>query len=696
MKIEIKNCNNIESGDVSIVENSLNIKYAINGTGKSTIARSIVAAIHDRELKQNTLGELTPFKYVGKNIFPSVVGTEAIKTVKVFDEKYINEFVFQPDELIRGSFDIFIRDSAYDEGMAEINRFVDTIHEMLSNDVDTTDLIKDFEEISASFGKSVKTGIHGSSIIAKSFKAGNKISHIPPGLELFAKYIQHETNYKWIKWQIDGKLFSDMSADCPYCVTDIQEKKATISKVGEVYESKAIESLNKIVAAFERLKKYFCEDAKKKIDDFVKNVDGYNEEQTAYLLEIKDQIDRLKEKFLAARALGFTSLKDVDVLIEALNAHRIDLDLYVHLNSEETRNKVAIVNAAIDELVSKAGSLQGSINKQKRTIERLIKESSAGINSFLRNAGYLYQVSLVEDAKGHHRLKLTHKDIGEEITNVRSHLSFGERNAFALVLFMYDVLKQGPDLIILDDPISSFDKNKKYALMEMLFRKGSSFRGKTTLLLTHDFEPIVDMTYHHPDRFSKPYSTFLENVHGRVQEKEILRSDIGTFIEINKKNISSEMADINKVVYLRRLYEVLNQKGAPYHLLSSLLHKRPVPLFIEAEDVRELTAEEIQRASTAVREEIPDFDYEKLLIQVTDNETMRSLYLNSPSNFEKLHIYRIMFDGEVKVDSDIIKKFINEAFHVENNYIYQLNPRAYQLVPQYVIDVCDEFVSSKG
>ena len=44
------------------------------------------------------------------------------------------------------------------------------------------------------------------------------------------------------------------------------------------------------------------------------------------------------------------------------------------------------------------------------------------------------------------------------------------------------------------------------------------------------------------------------------------------------------------------------------------------------------------------------------------------------------------------IESDIIQKFINEAFHIENDYIYQLNPSVYQTVPQYVIDECDSFI----
>jgi wobble nucleotide-excising tRNase len=41
---------------------------------------------------------------------------------------------------------------------------------------------------------------------------------------------------------------------------------------------------------------------------------------------------------------------------------------------------------------------------------------------------------------------------------------------------MYETLSKNSDLIILDDPISSFDKNKKYAILQMLFRETLSFK----------------------------------------------------------------------------------------------------------------------------------------------------------------------------------------------------------------------------
>ena len=695
MNIEIKNCNNIDSGAIAIKENTLNIKYAINGTGKSTISKAIFSSVADRLNGKDSLSDLTPFKKIGLiDEEPQVTGTETFSKIRIFDERYINEFVFQADELLKGSFDIFIRDENYENGLNEIDNKIAVIKSLLSEDEEISALIADFNELSSSFGKTTKSGIHGSSNVAKALKDGNKVHNIPTGLESYKLYIQHSENYKWIKWQLDGKSYVDLSSDCPYCTSDIEEKKATIKLVSQVYEHKAIENLNKIVAVFQRLNEYFSDEAKARINEFVICVDGYSDDQINYLREVKDQIERLNEKFIRAQRLGFSSLKDVDKVIEELKTYKIDINLFVHLNSVLTIQKIGIVNNAIENILVEAGELQGSIARQKAHIAKVVKENCDGINGFLRNAGYHYNVKLLEDQNGQHRLKLLHNDGTAELNNVRNHLSFGERNAFSLVLFMYDALKESPDMIVLDDPISSFDKNKKYAIIEMLFRKESSFRGKTVLLLTHDFDPIVDMVYQHTDRFIKPFATFLENKHGSLIEKEIVKSDIKNFVSMNLDNASLDIHVINRLVYLRRYFEVINNNGLDYDVISNLFHKRNPLTLRENLFVREMTSEEITNGCNLIRQHLPNFDYPTLFSIVSDDIQMKELYATATNNYEKLHIYRIIFEGKaVNIESNIIQKFINEAFHIENNYIYQLNPCKYQLVPQYVIDECDSFVA---
>ncbi|MFM7886181.1 MAG: hypothetical protein ACKPCM_05715 [Pseudanabaena sp.] len=444
------------------------------------------------------------------------------------------------------------------------------------------------------------------------------------------------------------------------------------------------------------MNKYFSDATKTVINEFINNVDGYTNEQVDYLKEVKDQVDRLNSKFSQAKNIGFFSLKDVDKVIECLKTYTIDIQLYNHLQSESTLEKVSKVNKSIEELLQKAGELQGKINIQKKLVEKLIDENKKAINLFLRNAGYRYEVDLIEDEKGKHRLKLIHVDLKNEVKDVKSCLSYGERNAFALVLFMFDALKSQPDLIVLDDPISSFDKNKKYAIVEMLFRKENCFRGKTVLLLSHDFEPIVDMVYHHSDKFEKPFATFLENNCGVLSEKEITKTHIQTFIEINTANISNGNNVVSKLVYLRRIYEITSTKGMAYQLISNVLHKRTKPLIFDATPSRLMTSEEIAEGTEGVKQKIPEFDYNSVVDLLSDDSRLKNLYKQSSNNYEKLHIFRIISDDkEEAIQSDIIRKFINQSFHIENDYIYQLNPVMFQTVPQYIIDECDVFLSNK-
>lgn len=280
--------------------------------------------------------------------------------------------------------------------------------------------------------------------------------------------------------------------------------------------------------------------------------------------------------------------------------------------------------------------------------------------------------------------------MNENIDNVALHLSYGEKNAFALILFMFDVLKRSPDLIILDDPISSFDKNKKFAIINMLFRGKYNLVNRTVLMLTHDFDPIVDMIYNLPSHFQpKPKAYFIENINGVMTEKEISKSDIKTFLEIVKENIKDLDNDINKLIYLRRLYEINNDKGEPYQLLSNVFHKnREKPLFIDEGQPREMTDAEINNAEVEIKKWIPGFSYTTIYALISNLEFMLVIYKAPCSNYEKLQLYRIIQNDNS--DNDVIRKFVNETYHVENDFLFQLNPCKYQTIPQYIIEECNK------
>lgn len=689
MRLTIRNCNNIDNGEFNITEDRLNIKYAINGTGKSTISKAIEAFVINNQEKKDSL---LPFKYYGKDeSSPELTGYEKFKKIAVFNEKYIEDYVYQKNELIKNSFEIFVKSPDYDRHIKEIEKLLESINITFQNHPELEELVKIFQQFIDGFGKA-KSGYSAAGAIGKGIAKGNKIDNIPAGLEVYEPYLKNNDNVKWIKWQLEGKHYLDMAEQCPYCSGSIKETKETILKVSEEYDAKAVEQLTKMLEVFKELMPYFTNETTFKIEEITKNVSGITTAQKNYLLEIKAQVDSFMQQLYGLKKMGFHSLKNAEKIADELKKYKIDLAYYSHLNSKLSNEKVGLINKTLDEVLEKAGKLQGEIAQQKKLIKKTIEMYSSEINEFLYYAGYKYQVAIEEENATDYHLVLKHIEGTDNIQTVNEHLSYGERNAFALVLFMYSVLKEEPDLVVLDDPISSFDGNKKFAIINMLFMGKHSLKNRTVLLLTHEFNTVIDAIYNMPYNFSPtPTAAFLTTKQGVLQEKEITKADIKSFGEIAYTNIASDMDSLNKLVYLRRLLEIENSDCLAWQLLSNIFHKREKPEyhFSNGTPARLMTLEEIQDATNEIRTNyISDFNYDTEYQKTQDMTVLKELYQNSESNYEKLQIYRIMINENSA--NSVIKKFVNEAFHIENDYLFQLNSCEYDTVPQYIIDECNK------
>ena len=406
---------------------------------------------------------------------------------------------------------------------------------------------------------------------------------------------------------------------------------------------------------------------------------------------MKTQIISLSNQLLGLKQIGFHSLKDSEKIADELSKYKIDLSYYSHLNSSLAVEKVELINSKLDDVLSKAGLLQGEINKQKKHIKETIESNMNEINDFLFYAGYKYQVIIEYDEVNEYHLVLRHKDYDQNIDSVSNHLSYGEKNAFALVLFMYEVLKNNPDLVVLDDPISSFDGNKKFAIINMLFMGKKCLKDRTVLLLTHEFNTIIDAIKNMSHLFNPgPKAAFLSVKSGRLSEEAINKDDIKSFVDIAKSSMNSEIDSLNKLVYFRRLEEIRGGNTLAYQIVSNIFHKREKPCYKDPDtgELRVLTDEEINIGESNIKKEIPEFDYKKELEKTKNLNLLKDIYYKSGSNYEKMQLYRIAFNENH--ENDIIKKFINETFHVENDYIFQVDPRKYDTVPQYIIDECDK------
>jgi ABC-type Mn2+/Zn2+ transport system ATPase subunit len=692
MNISIKNCNNIREAIICIEENHLNIKYGINGTGKSTIAKAIEQSSNGR------LDELMPFMYRDKNIDdiqPTIDGVDSFSTVLVFNEEYINQFVFQENELLENSFNIFIKDAQYIDNQEAINTLIENV-KIIFNDNDKLNIIiKDLEELSSSFGKS-KDGYAKSGKLAKSIGSGNKLQNIPQGLEEYSDYLHSENNVKWLKWQIDGsKSYLNIKEDkCPYCTTKVEEsKKEMIKKVSEEYNATAINHLVQMLGVFERLNKYFSDDVKQELSTIIANSSGLSTEEISYLIQIKEQIETLLNQLKKLQKLSFHSFKDINDVEDTIKGFKINLGLMPLINSDETQNIISPMNDSLDSILERIGELKGKIHKQKQKIQNTILDYQEDINSFLEMAGYKYQIA-IEAEQEEYKMKLKHIDYSEFVKSGSQHLSFGERNAFALILYMYECLSKNPDLIILDDPISSFDKNKKYAIMYRLFRGEKSFKNKTVLMLTHDIEPIIDTIKIKSYLFQPiPKASFLKIQDGIMEEIEIIKSDLITFSQVCKSNLLSDISDVAKTIYLRRYYEIMDDKGLEYHMLSSLQHSRTIPTIHEYGETRNMNTEEIDKALEGIQKMMSSFDYSNILTVLNNKAELKNLYNTSSNNYEKLQLFRLL---NINIANQMVDKFVKETYHIENELISQLNPLKYDIVPYFIIEECNKCLNAES
>jgi energy-coupling factor transporter ATP-binding protein EcfA2 len=353
--VKIKNCNSIESAQISITKGTLNIKYGPNGLGKSSIAKAILAAVAD----DGTIQRLKPFKYrafEGRHD-PSVTGVEDIKSVLVFDDSYVSQFTFQRDEVLKNSFEIFIKTDAFLSAMQEIEALFHGIRSAFDGNEDLSKAISDLKELRDAFGVTKTGALSKSSKGYKAFGSGNKIANIPDHLKSFEEFIKSDQPATWIAWQAKGNSFLELSDNCPYCSSSFQgnDKKNVAQSVAKEYDSKAVEHLSALQAIIGRLGIYFDGACRERLEEITKSKIELSLEETNFLSALRGDVETLITKLEGLRSISFFTLRDVEKIEDEIGRLKIDLGLLERLNSAGTKSVVDPVNAKLQELADRVG-----------------------------------------------------------------------------------------------------------------------------------------------------------------------------------------------------------------------------------------------------------------------------------------------------------------------------------------------------
>ena len=221
--IIIRHCNSISEGYISLRLGSLNIKYGPNGIGKSTIAR----ALELRTADNDGLQELTPFKHKSAKSGPrpSIEGADSIQNVMTFNDEYVSQFVFQRDEVLKNSFEIFINTPEFQEGLAQIESKFESLKQTFEDEAEFNQALDSFTELRDAFNVTKGGAVAKTSKGYKALTVGGKLKNIPAQLRGYEGFLHSDNPAAWITWQSKGKEYLELSDNCPFCSAPSVDKQ---------------------------------------------------------------------------------------------------------------------------------------------------------------------------------------------------------------------------------------------------------------------------------------------------------------------------------------------------------------------------------------------------------------------------------------------------------------------------------------
>ncbi|WP_321495212.1 hypothetical protein [uncultured Desulfobacter sp.] len=104
----------------------------------------------------------------------------------------------------------------------------------------------------------------------------------------------------------------------------------------------------------------------------------------------------------------------------------------------------------------------------------------------------------------------------------------------------------------------------------------------------------------------------------------------------------------------------------------------------------EMDQAKFDNGCTEISSHLTGFSYSDLLGRVCNVTEMKSVYTACTNGYEKLQICRLIDHEE---NDAVIEKFIKQTYHIENEFICQLDPAKFDTIPEYVVAECDKIVA---
>lgn len=710
MQIHIENCNNISCADIRIEDSKMNIFFGRNGSGKSTIAKTISYSSQGMSLE-----ELRPYGVKKKDNQPVVTGLTNEKVI-VFNDEYVKRYIYQKKSVLDNAFDILVRTPEYDSAKIAVDTELYNLKTVILDDEKVQELINQLQIL---LGK-IKVGANQQldKRSAKGILDGKGAYFNPPKeLESMKPFFEDEGVTKWAAWRIQGFEQFGKKGMCPYCTTNDDKKTEERNRVfSESFDKSSVEVSNLIHTFFDEVSDFIDADKISQLKSFF-GTNGNTSSLETHLVKLNAESNHLLSQLTKIRdfngsTVNKDNLKELENMLVDMKIDFSAIDSYY--TTEYAREHLGGVNQKIDELINSVGKLKGEIAKYNKYLSEQIKSRTDDINGFMELAGFKYHFDVKLDGEDNASAVLEYvlpDETYKGLDSPNDHLSWGERHAFALIMFMFDAISRNADIIVLDDPISSFDRNKKYAIINRLFKTGNrdnSLYQRTVLLLTHDFEPVIDYVQTHSGQQDTKSNCayYVENKSGKIALTEIVKNvDMLSSVVLLKELVKDENIHIAARIgclrkYIEHQYINPREDSPAYNIVSSLMHGRDEAT---SDNAGQCTLSNIEndRGNSYIKKLIQDFDYKRLLEVCSPENLMRGYNDSSNSPYEKLLILRFYVEREpeardrLRKYNDVLRKYVDETFHIENDYLFSLDVRKFNIVPEEYYIYAEKFVANE-
>ena len=620
MKISIKNYKNLSNLEYEIEDKKINFLFGISGAGKSSIPNAILD-LNPNENKSFGICESASV-YVDGN------------------EPNKDNFMIFNEETLKMYFDANGIDNVYPVLIDDENQYKKAQNILFSQIEEIEKIINQLLERYSNISKLVKS--MGASTLGKgnTLKNTSQLQKIISSIES----IENTRIYKEIialpegkfDWTLQGIKYI-INDECPMCNKKLSKKNQEKLIKFEKFDIKSI--------------KVIKED-KEKYQNITNTVLNNN------LTDLRVMSKKIIDMSLACKSFAnimnqMFEIKKLNDFSNNIKELKFDKELFLYF--PELKIAVNRFNNHIEDLRKK-------YDRAKEKTTEILHKRVSNINKIIRLFSIPYQIQAKYNQGKITEYKLVHNSDSTK-NDSKGKLSSGEKNIIALVLFIFAAKKNPNSILIIDDPVSSYDEYRRKQICDLIVNK---LNEQTVLLLSHDCVFAKYAVLEHEKKNNIGKVDYLQNYFSNVSVVNITKKDFGVFRDFLIERVNDIKCYYQKILNLRMLYEG-KYKHPAYGYLSGLLHAFPVNEIKLKLDELNCTEEEIL---TRIEDDLG------VKLEPCFDDYYKNINTDEFSFFEKALFYREYMKYHLNVEKTF-KPELDNYIHLNSRLYISLNPYNY-------------------